>query len=91
MTWRCEVTRNPCGTDTWAKGHPCGCGNCQEWIRIYDAGQRSGFSLGTEAAAKVCQPIQSSGGNGCNRICHEEDARRIRALRYNDVKGEKDE
>jgi hypothetical protein len=44
-----------------------------------DAGQRSGFSLGTEAAAKACS------GN-CLHGCAE----KIRALRYEDVKGEKD-
>lgn len=27
----CEVTGNPCGTDTVRKGFPCGCDACQEW------------------------------------------------------------
>jgi uncharacterized small protein (DUF1192 family) len=29
---RCEVTGNPCGTDTWALGHPCKCGPCQTYV-----------------------------------------------------------
>ena len=27
---RCSITKNPCGTDTWAEGQPCPCKNCQE-------------------------------------------------------------
>jgi queuine/archaeosine tRNA-ribosyltransferase len=29
---RCEVTNNPCGTDTWAVGHPCQCSECQKYL-----------------------------------------------------------
>jgi hypothetical protein len=29
---RCEVTGNPCGTDTWAKGTACSCAACQAWL-----------------------------------------------------------
>jgi len=30
---RCEITSNPCGTDTWEINHPCECKNCQEYLR----------------------------------------------------------
>jgi hypothetical protein len=53
----------------------------QGWVKTqrdaYDAGLRSGFSLGTEAAAKVCHVC-------CIHGCEE----RIDKLRYEDVKGE---
>ncbi|WP_373078671.1 hypothetical protein [Zhongshania sp.] len=29
---RCKVTNNPVGTDTWAKGYPCSCVKCQEYL-----------------------------------------------------------
>ena len=29
---RCNVTGNPCGTDTWIEGHSCPCENCQRWL-----------------------------------------------------------
>jgi hypothetical protein len=29
---RCSVTGNPCGTDTWTEGQPCGCPRCQAWL-----------------------------------------------------------
>jgi hypothetical protein len=55
------------------------------------AGQRSGFSLATEAAAKALPKIEHSAVSMYhNQACHEADAERIRALRYEDVKGEKD-
>lgn len=28
---RCEVTKNPCGTDTRPAGVPCPCESCQAW------------------------------------------------------------
>ncbi len=31
---RCLVTKNKCGTDTWAVGQPCQCENCQRWLRL---------------------------------------------------------
>jgi hypothetical protein len=43
------------------------------------AGQRSGFSLGTEAAAKKANEFE------CDGLAED-----IRELRYEDVKGEKD-
>lgn len=30
---RCEITGNPCGTDTWEINHPCKCKNCQEYLK----------------------------------------------------------
>ena len=47
---RCEVTGNPCGTDTWFVGHPCSCGPCREFVRT------SGLGL---AAADDTQPMQA--------------------------------
>ena len=32
MTQRCEITNNPCGTDTWTVGHPCQCLACQKYL-----------------------------------------------------------
>jgi hypothetical protein len=29
---RCLVTGNPCGTDTWAVGHPCECSRCRKFL-----------------------------------------------------------
>lgn len=34
---RCEITRNLCGTDTWAVGKPCQCAACVAWVK-YRAG-----------------------------------------------------
>ncbi len=33
---RCDVTRNECGTDTWMKGRPCQCSQCQQWLCEYN-------------------------------------------------------
>jgi hypothetical protein len=30
---RCEITLNPCGTDTWAVGRPCKCKACQAYLK----------------------------------------------------------
>jgi hypothetical protein len=30
---RCLVTKNPCGTDTWAVGQPCQCAECQAYLK----------------------------------------------------------
>lgn len=35
MTGHCDVTSNPCGTDTWAEGHPCQCAPCREYVDRY--------------------------------------------------------
>lgn len=32
---RCEVTGNPCGTDTWRVGHECPCPQCQRYLYPY--------------------------------------------------------
>lgn len=29
---RCEVTKNMCGTDTWAEGYACTCAPCQHYL-----------------------------------------------------------
>ena len=29
---RCNVTGNPCGSDTWAVGRPCQCAPCQQYL-----------------------------------------------------------
>jgi hypothetical protein len=29
---RCRVTKNACGSDTWATGSPCQCLACQTWL-----------------------------------------------------------
>lgn len=34
---RCFVTGNIVGTDTWAKGHPCGCAACEPYARLEKA------------------------------------------------------
>jgi len=34
--FRCEITGNPCGTDTWEINHPCQCKNCQAYINDPD-------------------------------------------------------
>ena len=31
---RCELSTNPCGTDTWEINSPCKCSNCQAWLRM---------------------------------------------------------
>lgn len=35
-TLRCQITRNPCGTDTWAVGKPCRCGHCRLYCVALD-------------------------------------------------------
>lgn len=32
MGRRCEITGNECGTDTWMKGRPCKCDQCQAYL-----------------------------------------------------------
>jgi hypothetical protein len=32
LNLRCNVTKNPCGTDTWANGYKCQCESCQLWL-----------------------------------------------------------
>ena len=29
---KCEVTNNPCGTDTWEDGYECPCLECTKWL-----------------------------------------------------------
>lgn len=29
---RCEITGNPCGSDTWEINHPCQCKNCKKYV-----------------------------------------------------------
>lgn len=31
----CQVTKNPCGTDTWMIGHPCECKHCRAYLTLY--------------------------------------------------------
>jgi len=31
---RCEVTKNQCGTDTWAEGYACACAPCQHYLNV---------------------------------------------------------
>jgi hypothetical protein len=33
--YRCKITGNPCGTDTWEVNHPCQCENCQKFLRSF--------------------------------------------------------
>ena len=35
--FRCKVTGNPCGTDTWMNDHECQCSSCQDWLRTLSA------------------------------------------------------
>lgn len=43
---RCEVTANPCGTDTWAVGYVCPCTPCQTWHGRWTAQDESdGYSV----------------------------------------------
>jgi hypothetical protein len=37
---RCEVTKNPVGTDTWAAGHECKCASCQKLMEVLDRALR---------------------------------------------------
>lgn len=37
----CLRTKNPCGTDTWAKDTECGCVHCQRWL-----GRQDGIAQG---------------------------------------------
>ena len=30
---RCEITGNPCGTDTWEINYSCQCKNCQLYLK----------------------------------------------------------
>ncbi len=30
---RCEITGNPCGTDTWEINYTCPCKNCQQYLK----------------------------------------------------------
>jgi hypothetical protein len=33
---KCEITGNPCGTDTWEVNHPCTCKNCTIYLELLD-------------------------------------------------------
>ena len=63
MRGRCNVTGNPCGTDTWEKGRTCPCDACQKWLRE--------TAPGGEAGAPPCPSCGSTekfhwrGENGC--------------------------
>ena len=49
MLRRCEITRNPCGTDTWAAESPCPCPQCQRWlVAEVERLQRDAATLTTE-------------------------------------------
>ena len=32
---RCQITNNPCGTDTWMVGHPCTCEHCTAYLTLH--------------------------------------------------------
>ncbi len=52
---RCLVTKNKCGTDTWAVGQPCQCENCQRWLRLRASPEADVM----ERAGKVWQEIST--------------------------------
>lgn len=54
---RCEVTRNLCGSDTWATGHPCQCAACKQWL--------------ARAAAPEAAPAQPVEGGERERLGRE--------------------
>lgn len=33
---RCNISGNPCGTDTWGNGCTCHCTSCQDWLRAQE-------------------------------------------------------
>lgn len=43
---RCEITKNPCGTDTWELTTPCPCSQCSIWIKQ---------AFGDASASRLCE------------------------------------
>jgi len=60
---RCKGTGNPCGSDTWAVGHECSCGNCQKWLaefrRAYPP-PREETPAGAPATTDEDEPCEAS-------------------------------
>ena len=39
----CDITENPCGTDTWKVGHPCRCAGCALYLALQPPRPLVGF------------------------------------------------
>lgn len=46
---RCEVTHNPCGTDTWGNGSVCQCKSCQQYL------SENGISKLSDPTNPICK------------------------------------
>ena len=39
MEYRCDITGNQCGSDTWGVDYECKCKSCQKWILEWKDGE----------------------------------------------------
>ena len=56
---RCEVTRNPCGTDTWCAGYVCKCANCTKYLSELDDKLRAFNQTLFSAQEELGEPFSS--------------------------------
>jgi hypothetical protein len=54
MGRRCERTGNECGTDTWMKGRPCKCDQCQAYLDELLAAMTAERDALREAVGREC-------------------------------------
>ncbi len=65
---RCNISGNPCGTDTWGNGGTCHCTSCQGWLRAQGLSQirrEHCSSCGRERPPFIADPTCQNGGY-CN-------------------------
>jgi len=58
MPRRCEITGNPCGTDTWEILTPCKCKQCQAWLMVYCTNLETRIKV-LEDALKFYQHVEN--------------------------------
>lgn len=68
---RCNITKNPCGTDTWTEGQPCLCKNCQSYLQQYPD-ERFPVGLVCHSSGETCGSDDWIIGDNCQcSACQE--------------------
>jgi len=58
---RCEITNNPCGTDTWVVGRPCRCNPCQRYVARTPEGSLGLFGPDGKPIVNTEKKVDSDG------------------------------
>lgn len=58
---RCEITGNPCGTDTWVVGRPCQCNPCQRYVARTTEGSVGLFGPDGKPVVNTEKKVDSDG------------------------------